>query len=412
MDPGASFGAWLEKRRKAFDLTREELAQRAGCSVSALRKIETDERRLSKQLASLLADCLEIPPEDRPGFLKIARGEQSLQQLYPPVPLPALPPILETPSPGPNTQLPSPPTPLVGREQELKALGQLLTDPQCRIITLVGPGGIGKTRLAIEIAFQMEDNFADGVFFVPLAHVNSARFVVPVVADAIGFTFQSAVSPDPKTQLFNCLREKHILLLVDNLEHLVNEQNISELLAELIQKAPKIMLLTTSREPLNIRGEWVFEVFGLPVPENGSTEGSAVELFEQCARRAYREFNPNIDDSLAIQKICKLVEGMPLGIELAAAWVRTISCTEIAHEIEHGLDFLSISACDLPVRHRSMRGIFDHSWELLAEEEQSILLRLSVFRGGFTREAAEQVAEATLFSLSHLGREIITSPQR
>jgi predicted ATPase len=269
----------------------------------------------------------------------------------------------------------------------------------------VGPGGIGKTRLAIETASHMQDVFADGVYFVPLASVSTTRLIVPVIADAVGFAFQSAGSADPKTQLFNYLKEKQALLLIDNLEHLLAEPDI-ELLAELLANAPQLKLLVTSRESLGFQGEWVFEVQGLPVPESGYIEGSAqntsVELFLQRARRAYVGFNATAEDYPAIVRICQLVDGMPLGIELAAAWVRTLSCAEIAQEIERGLGFLSVSARDLPARHRSMRAVFNHSWILLTEEEQAILLRLSVFKGGFHREAAEVVAGATLSALSNL----------
>jgi predicted ATPase len=284
----------------------------------------------------------------------------------------------------------------------VEQLSRLLRDPQCRLLTLVGPGGIGKTRLAIEIATQLENDYADGVYFVPFAPVNSPRFVVPLIADSIGFSFQRPVSTNPKTQLLNYLKEKHILLLVDNLEHLLNEQNIIELLAELIQQGPRIKLITTSRESLNLQGEWVFEVRGLPVPENEITEGTSVELFLQRARRAYVRFNATTDDYPAILRICRLVDGTPLGLELAAAWVRTLSCDEIAKAIENSLDFLKASTRDLPERHRSMRAVFDHSWKLLSDEEQSVLSRLSVFQGGFSREAADQIAGATLSTLSIL----------
>jgi predicted ATPase len=174
----------------------------------------------------------------------------------------------------------------------------------------------------------------------------------------------------------------------------------------LLASAPQVKLLVTSRESLGLQGEWVYEVQGLPVPESiyaeGNAQNTSVELFLQRARRAHVGFNPRTEDYPAIVRICQLVDGMPLGIELAAAWVRTLSCAEIAVEIERGLDFLSLSARDLPARHRSMRAVFEHSWKLLTEEEQGVLLRLSVFRGGFQREAAEVVAGATLSTLSTL----------
>jgi predicted ATPase len=178
------------------------------------------------------------------------------------------------------------------------------------------------------------------------------------------------------------------------------------LLAVLLAHAPQAKVLATSRECLGLQDEWVFEVSGLPVPESTSVEGTlqntSVELFMQRARRAYVGFNPKPEDFPRIIRICQLVDGMPLGIELAAAWVRTLSCDEIGREIERGMSFLSLSARDMPARHRSMGAVFDHSWQLLSQEEQQVLMRLSSFRAGFRREAAEQVAEATLPVLSTL----------
>ncbi len=404
MESPVTFGEWLRRSRNELRLTRDEFAERIGCSVSALRKIEDGDRRPSVQIAELMANCLNIPPAERSTFVKVARGELSVDRL-PPLSKPIASPSVSPASTTPRTNLPVLPTPIIGRQREVQELSQLLRDPQCRLLTLVGPGGIGKTRLAIETASHLQAAFADGVYFVPLAPVNTTRFIVPMIADAIGFAFQSASPADPKTQLFSYLKEKQALLLTDNLEHLLAEPGI-ELLAELLANAPQVKLLVTSRESLGLQGEWAFEVQGLPIPESRYAEGSAqntsVELFLQRARRAHVRFNATPEDYPVIVRICQLVDGMPLGIELAAAWVRTLTCDEIAQEIERGLDFLSVSARDLPARHRSMRAVFDHSWKLLTQEDQGVLLRLSVFQGGFRREAAEAVAEATLSALSTL----------
>ena len=400
------FGEWLLGQRKQRRLTREEFARRVGCSVSALQKIEYGERRPSAQIAELMANCLEIPPEKREIFIRVARGELGMERLSLPSNLVAHPNISPASAAPPfRSKLPAIPTPLIGRQREVSELAGLLRDPQCRLLTLVGAGGIGKTRLAIETASQLQETFADGVFLVPLASVNSTQFIAPMIADALGFTFQSASRVDLKTQLFNYLKEKQVLLLTDNLEHLLSTPGV-EFLSELLADAPQVKLLVTSRESLELQGEWIFEVHGLPVPENAQADviiqNTSVELFLQRARRAHVEFSATPEDFTAILRICHLVDGMPLAIELAAAWVRTLTCLEIAKEIEHSLDFLSISARDIPARHRSMRAVFDHSWKLLLEEEKQILARLSVFRGGFSREAAEQVAETTLAILAAL----------
>lgn len=400
MESPITFGEWLRQSRDGLRLTREEFAGRVGCSVSTLRKIENDERRPSSQIAELMANCLDIPAAEHSTFVRVARGEWNVDRL-----IPISKPTAHPDIPSPKTNLPILPTPLIGRQREVDELTRLLRDPQCRLLTLVGPGGIGKTRLAIETASRMQDSFADGAYFIPLAPVNSIRFIVPMIADSVGFSFQSTAMIEPREQLFNHLKEKQILLLADNLEHLLTEPGV-ELFSELLTAAPKVKLLVTSRESLELQGEWNFEVQGLPIPESGdpeeSTQNTSVELFLQRARRTHVEFNPTAEEHPAIIRICQLVNGMPLGIELAAAWVRTLSCNEIAKEIERGMDFLSVSTRDLPARHRSMRAVFDHSWKLLTEEEQKILLRLSVFHGGFQREAAEQVTGATLPALSTL----------
>ena len=406
MNSPIMFGEWLRQRRDALGLTRKEFARRVGCSVSTLRKIEDGERRPSGQIAELMANCLNIPPAERATFVRVARGELNVERLFPVSKLVGDPNVspVSTAS-APRVNLPRLPTPLIGRKREVDELIRLLHDPQCRLLTLVGPGGIGKTRLAIDAASHMQEVFADGVYFIPLAPVNSTRFIAPVIADAIGFAFQGANSADPKTQLFNYLKQRQILLLTDNLEHLLTEPGI-ELLAELLANAPQVKLLVTSRESLRLQGEWIFEVHGLRVPADLQTEGFAldtsIELFIQRARRAHVEFNAAPQDLPAILRICQLVDGMPLAIELAAAWVRALTCDEIAKEIERGLDFLSVSTRDLPARHRSLRAVFNHSWQLLTEEEQQALARLSVFRGGFQRDAAEQVVGASLSMLSAL----------
>ncbi len=393
-----TFGEWLRQQRNLLRLTRQQYAERVGCSVALLRKIEDGERRPSTQIAELMANGLNITTEDRSIFVRVARGELSVDRLSP-----LIRPTSR--SPTPRTNLPILPTPLIGRQREVEELSQLLSDSQCRLLTLVGPGGMGKTRLAIETAGHMVGVFADGVFFVAFSPVNSTRFIVPVIADAIGFTFDDHNRIDPKMQLFKYLKEKQVLLLIDNLEQLLVEPGI-ELLAELLAIAPFLKLMATSRESIGLQGEWVYEVQGLPIPDGKfaaeSLENTSVELFLQRARRVNVGFVAREIDYPAIVHICQLVGGMPLGIELAAAWVRTLSCNEIAREIEGGLDFLSVAVRDIPVRHQSIRAVFDHSWKLLTEEEQTVLYRLSAFRGVFHREAVEQVAEATLAVLSTL----------
>jgi len=397
MDTDISFGNWLQKRRKMLDLTREEFAQRVGCSVSALRKIETDERRPSKQFAELLANILEVPSEERGLFIQIARGNLSIERMKTTNSLPDMN-LLQQPPAFPSP-IPIPPTQFIGRESELISLSQMLGDSQCRIITLVGPGGSGKTRLAIQIATEQYEKFRN-VFYVPLAGLRKTEFIVPTIAEALHFTFVGSM--EPRVQLLNHLKSKSLLLVLDNFEHLLDGAN---LLAEIYQQTSEIKLLVTSRERLNLHGEWLFEVQGLQFPSVDTREimsYSAATLFVQSAHRASVNYTLKPDDVPAIARILGLVQGMPLGIELAASWIRTLSCHEIAQEVERNLDFLETPMRGIPDRHRSMRAVFDHSWDLLSETERRVLHQLSVFHGGFQRDAARQVAGADLSLLSAL----------
>lgn len=395
------FGEWLKARRKELDLTQAELAHRAGCSLPALRKIEAGERRPSKQLAEWLGKSIEIPAENLENFIRVARGELSIERLS------SLTGVLSDAnrqdrrkgsSPG---HLPGMLTPFIGREPELAALDHLLSDPKCRLITLVGSGGIGKTRLAIEVATRHNDLFPDGLWFVSLASLKSPEYLVPAIADALDFQFQDPAKQ--LEQLLNYIQNKRALLVLDNLEHLLDGVG---LLNDILACSPQIKLLCTSRERLNLLSEWLFDIQGLPVPPYDQAgqfnEYSSIALFLQCARRRQIDFTLQDDERKWVLRICQLTEGMPLGIELAAAWVGLLSCEEIATEIERNFDFLTVSMRDLPDRHLSIRATLDHSWHLLTPDEKAALRRLSVFQGSFERKAAEEVCGASLSVLSSL----------
>jgi predicted ATPase/DNA-binding XRE family transcriptional regulator len=397
MNVGASFGAWLKRRRKTLDLTQEALAEQVGCSVATIQKIEADERRPSRQMAGLLAQHLSIPADERAIFLKVARGELRTDRLAEAAQTIVI--TRPTAAPRPVSNLPVPATPLVGREAELAALAQLLCDPHCRLLTLVGPGGVGKTRLAIEAADRYRAAH-DGVYFVPLDSISSAAFIVPAIAHALSLSFQG--NQAPQTQLLNHLQTQHLLLILDNFEHVLDG---APLVVEMLSRARDIQLVITSREPLNLQGEWLFDVHGLPVPDTfaaGIELNSAVSLFVQAAQRACSGYMLSAEDRAAVARICQLVDGLPLALELAAGWIRLLTCREIAHEIEHSLDVLAAQRRAAPERHRSVQAVFDHSWKLLSAEEQRGLRQLAVFRGGFTRDMARQVAGTDLALLSAL----------
>jgi predicted ATPase/transcriptional regulator with XRE-family HTH domain len=398
----ASFGNWVKRRRKALDFTQQELARRVGCSVATIVKIESEERRPSRQIAELLAQHLGIPADQHPLFLRVARQEKAVDHLesLPPSlfqPLPEAPVAVSLPQPG---ALPISATTLIGREHEIAMIVTQLLDPACRMLTLTGPGGVGKTRLAIEAGQRLKSHFPNGVFFLSLAGVAMKESILPTLAETIGLTLSGPA--DHLVQISAFLRTKKILLVVDNMEHLLEGGG---LLGEILGQTRSVKLLVTSRELLRLQWEWLFEVHGLPVPEDAGEHlehNSATQLFVQRARQISRNFSLGEGDAEAVVRICRLTGGLPLAIELAASWVRTLTCREIAQELEGGLDFLETKKHDVPLRHRSLKAVFDHSWELLTDEERLLLMRLSVFQGGFTREAADSAAGASLTLLSSL----------
>jgi predicted ATPase/class 3 adenylate cyclase len=313
--------------------------------------------------------------------------------------LPSEFPLLKTIEAG-MKNLPLPRTSFVGRASELEAIDGLLDDPGCRLLTLVGPGGAGKTRLALEVAARRVDRYPHGVHFVPLASVASPDFLAPALAESIQFSVDAVHSGfSAQDQLLDYLSERSTLLVLDNFEHLVEG---SGFLSEVIERAPHVELLTTSRERLNVQSEWVFDVDGLGLAENGNGSASAVRLFVERAAQVVPDFALDDAGYSPVLRICKLVDGMPLGIELAASWTSVLSCAEIADEIEGSIDFLTTSMRDVPERHRSLRAVIDQSWRLLTDDQRSAFSRLSVFRGSFDRGAALAVTGADLGLLSEL----------
>ena len=297
-----------------------------------------------------------------------------------------------TPETSTRHNLPPQPTSFIGRSEEQLQLAGLLEDPNSRLVSIVGPGGMGKTRLAIEIASAQLERFTDGVFFVAFAAVSSPNGMVPTIRDELGL--QDSGREDPEEHLLDYLSDKTMLLVLDNLEHLVGG---AELVRDLWERAPRVWLLVTSRERLNLQAERVLSLSGLITPEGLPVgRADAVELFVNSVRSSGFHLIVDEESLHAVARVCRLVGGLPLAIELAASWVRALPIEEIAREIEGGIDLLEGSTRDLPERHRSVRAVFDHSWSLLTEREQEVLRRLSVFLGGFRREAAAEVTGATL----------------
>jgi serine/threonine protein kinase/tetratricopeptide (TPR) repeat protein len=280
-------------------------------------------------------------------------------------------------------------TPLIGREKELAELERLLLDPAFRLITLHGPGGIGKTSLALQAAHNYHNQTQSNVYFVDLSNIENPNQIVTAIADAMQFNFFSSL--DPQLQLINYLQNKEMLLLLDNFEQVTEGAG---LLTEILFQSLGTRLLVTSQDRLNLLEELRVPVLGLPVPKEATYGGllmaPAVQLFLQSVRHVQPAFVPTESDIKAIHRVCQLVDGLPLGIKLAATSMNVMTPSEIARQILVGTNVLTAGLPDLPARHRSLRSVFEYSWILLNEEEKRDLRYLSVFRGGFERDAARQ----------------------
>ncbi len=346
--------------------------------------LETLVPDVPEALLNLVNQCFRKNPEERP--LDASELVRALQQ----------PTQTSSVSTRANLDhLPIPTTVFIGRELELLTLEQQFAD--VRLLTIAAPGGMGKTRLALEYAYQHRDSFMDGVHFIDLARLNDATLIPNVILESLGLS----VDENPKDRLFAELFEKNALLLLDNFEHLTHG---AILVNELVQKTTKLKILVTSREILGLRNEKVFPLEGLRPPTiTDFASNDAVMLFTRVAQRFDAQFvlEPTQDFDVFI-RILRSVFAMPLGLELASSWLRLLSLEEIAEELERSLDFLATESPDVPERHRSMAAVFASSWELLSPDEQSALAQLSVFRGGFDRELASVVCDVDMMTLQRL----------
>jgi predicted ATPase/DNA-binding SARP family transcriptional activator len=299
--------------------------------------------------------------------------------------------------------LPEIATPFIGREVELDQISRRLAERSYRLFSLVGPGGIGKTRLAIQAARAQRSTFRDGVFFVPLESVLSAAEIPAAIAAALDIPF-SGSSESPQTEIIRILHDKHLLLIVDSLEHVIDGG--AELLLAILEAAPDIVLLVTSREQLNAQEEDVFRLRGLPYPDMATDPDAArypaVRLFADRAHRINKDFGLSDNTLSDVIHVCHLVEGLPLGLELAATWVRDFSVEQIATSLAVDFALLETDLRDISPRHRSIATVFEHSWALLTPDEQETLPQLAVFRGGFNLAAAKRVTGVSPLVLTRL----------
>lgn len=311
-----------------------------------------------------------------------------------------LPERAEGPAAAGRAGIPVVSTTLVGRDADIGEVKGLLRES--RLVTLAGPGGIGKTRLAVQVAAEQAEHFAHGAYFIPLAPLTSPQFIVSAIAEAVHLTFAGPVPP--QDQLLSFLSDRQTLLVMDNFEHLVDGAGV---VSEILRRAAGVRIVVTTRERLNLQEERVHTLRGIgvesdaePLPDPRNND--AVRLFVQRARKHLPGFVPAPDDLASITRIVHAVGGLPLGIELAASLVRVLSCAEIADEVGESYDTLAIPLRDAPPQHRSLRAVFDYSWRLLTDRERRSLRMLSVFRGGFRREAAGKVAETPFMVLAAL----------
>lgn len=398
-----TFDRWLRRRRKACDLTQEQIADQVGCSIETIRKIEAGERRPSLPIAQRLAQALQLSEEEQARFIRIARMQPGLPQdtqvqslpIFP-QPAPAAPASMPKPQPRtPALPLPNPPF-LIGREHELSSVCSYLRHPEIRLLNLVGPGGIGKTSLALRAAADLETSFRDGIVFIPLAALAHADLVEPLIARTLGLPPHDADPGSPER--YAALHTAQILLILDNFEHVLAA---SSAITALLTATRNLKLLVTSRARLRLRTEFVLPVPPLSLPEHDRStapitaaqalDSTAVQLFVRRAQMALPGFTLDQRNAATVAEICERLDGMPLAIELAAVRVALLPAPALLKRLHQRFDLLTSGLADAPERHQTLRATLDWSYHLLTPKQQRMYRRLSVFPAGCTLEAIDQV---------------------
>jgi len=396
-----TFGEWLKAYRKALDLTRAQLADQIGCAEITLGKIERDQRRPSKQIAELLAGALGVPESERELFVQFARGSGE-----PPV-IDGSNPRTQSSTSQPLTNLPAPLTSFIDRTRELAEVCEKLLRPDVRLLTLVGPPGIGKTRLSIQAGQTLLDKFADGVWFIALAPITDPMLVLPAIAHT--FDIADAGATPLVARLQDHLRLMQVLLVLDNFEQVLEA---APYISDLLKACPKVKTIATSRELLRVYGEHGYPMPALSLPPRDQkktieqlAQFDAIKLFVARAEAVQPGFALTADNAQAVGAICLRLDGVPLAIELATAQLRHFTLPKLHDALnEAPLQSLANSVRDMEPRQRTLRNSIQWSYDLLSVAERAVFNRLGVFVGGCTSAAALAVCElpddATLHALA------------
>jgi predicted ATPase/transcriptional regulator with XRE-family HTH domain len=393
----SSFPQWIKQRRRALDLTQEDLAECVGCATSTMQKIELGERRPSKQMAQRLAECLRMPPEEREDFIDFARGDREVHRT--PLHSVAHSATGASPQAPAPTNLPTPLTRLIGREAAVDAACGYLLSNDVRLLTFTGVPGMGKTRLSLEVAARLLPDFNEGVYFVELASIGEPELAASTIAATLGC--KDLVGGSHLDWLKQFIGDRKILLVLDNFEQILDA---APLVVDLLRACAALKVLVASREALHIMGEQQFplqpldvpDLTHLPDPEHDMTLLSypAVELFVQRAGAVDPGFALTEANYRVIAAICARLEGLPLAIELAAARIKMLTPEDLFSRLDRRLTLLTGGSKHLPARLQTLRGAIDWSYRLLSPSEQGLFACLGVFVGGATLQAIEAVCGA------------------
>jgi predicted ATPase/DNA-binding XRE family transcriptional regulator len=392
-----SFNEWLKRQRKALGLTQDGLANQVGCSAIAIRKIEAGERRPSEQIAARLAEIFDVSQNDQKVFLRFARGDAK----FTPADRKKDTPWRSLPV---RTNLPSAVASLIGRKKEIADTLEYLRRADIRLVTFVGPPGIGKTRLSLEAARTSLSDFPDGVFFVALAPLDESLLVAPAILQALGFA--EAPNQSASKQLMAGIEGKRILLVLDNCEHLI--EDVASLASGLLSACSRLKIIATSREALRIPGEWLYPVPTLSLPQKNSSvdlvaasEFPALTLFAERARAARPDFALTPENIQAVASICEKLDGLPLAIELIASRILLMSPQALLDRMDDQFILSADGMRAVSARQKTLNNAIGWSYNLLSPQEQTFFASLSVFSGGWTLESAQAICVGDVLNLTN-----------